>query len=266
MAWMASTRFSGASASVSRVPGPPPRTSQAATAGWSGKMTVTPVRTPASSAWPTFRPGTSVIRLLGPGQAWSLMAQTCLYPPGLSIGGFQPGRGKLCWDQKDISAMRTAAALVFSLLVGIGAASAQTAAPVDQAATEPHAMVAAANPLAVAAGVKVLRQGGSAIDAAVAVQAVLGLVEPQSSGLGGGAFMVYYDAATKKVTAYDGREVAPMGATPDMFLGPDGKPLPFGQAILSGRSAGVPGAVAMLYLAHQEHGRLAWNGLFDQAE
>ena len=130
----------------------------------------------------------------------------------------------------------------------------------------PHAMVTAANPLAANAGLEVLKRGGSAMDAAVAVQAVLGLVEPQSSGLGGGAFMVYYDAKTRKVTAYDGREVAPMGARPDMFLGPDGKPLPFFQAILSGRSAGVPGAVAMLYLAHKEHGRLDWGGLFDPAE
>ncbi len=138
----------------------------------------------------------------------------------------------------------------------------QASAPV----ITPHAMVTAANPLAANAGLKVLRAGGSALDAAVAVQAVLGLVEPQSSGLGGGAFMVFYDAKTKHVTAYDGREVAPMGATPNMFLGPDGKPLPFGQAILSGRSAGVPGALAMLYLAHKEHGRLAWSGLFDQAE
>src|SRR5580658_8722031 len=138
----------------------------------------------------------------------------------------------------------------------------QASAPV----IEPHAMVTAANPLAAAAGLKVLKAGGSAIDAAVAVQAVLGLVEPQSSGLGGGAFMVYYDAATKKVTAYDGREVAPMGATPQMFLGADGKPLPFFQAILSGRSAGVPGAIAMLYLAHGEHGKKPWGSLFGEAE
>ncbi|HEY3797494.1 MAG TPA: gamma-glutamyltransferase family protein [Caulobacteraceae bacterium] len=131
---------------------------------------------------------------------------------------------------------------------------------------EPHAMVSAANPLAADAGLAVLRQGGSALDAAVAVQSVLGLVEPQSSGLGGGAFMVYYDAATKKVTAYDGREVAPMAATPQMFLGADGQPLPFGQAILSGRSAGVPGAIAMLYLAHGEHGKLPWKSLFGRAE
>jgi gamma-glutamyltranspeptidase/glutathione hydrolase len=162
--------------------------------------------------------------------------------------------------------MRTAAALVFALLVGIGAASAQTAAPVDQASTEPHAMVAAANPLAVAAGVKVLRQGGSAIDAAVAVQAVLGLVEPQSSGLGGGAFMVYYDARTHTVTSYNGRETAPAAATPGLFLDDAGKPLTFPVAVVSGRATGVPGAVAMLAKAHEDHGALPWSALFDGAE
>lgn len=135
-----------------------------------------------------------------------------------------------------------------------------------QAATAPHAMVAAANPMAVEAGLKVLRQGGSAADAAVAVQAVLGLVEPQSSGLGGGAFMTYYDAKTKTVTAYNGRETAPAGATPDMFLDADGKPMNKGQAMISGRSAGVPGAIAMLHLAQSQHGWLAWKDLFGEAE
>jgi gamma-glutamyltranspeptidase / glutathione hydrolase len=133
-------------------------------------------------------------------------------------------------------------------------------------ATAQKAMVAAANPLATEAGLQVLRQGGSAADAAVAIQATLGLVEPQSSGLGGGAFMVFYDARTKRVTAYDGREWAPAGASPDMFLGPDGKPLPFMQAVLSGRSAGVPGAIAMLYLVQKEHGRLPWATLFAGSE
>ncbi|USQ96510.1 gamma-glutamyltransferase [Caulobacter sp. RL271] len=127
-------------------------------------------------------------------------------------------------------------------------------------------MVAAANPLAVEAGLRVLRDGGSAVDAAVAIQAVLGLVEPQSSGLGGGAFMVFYDAKTGKVTAYDGRETAPSGAGPDMFLGNDGKPLPFVTALLSGRSTGVPGAVAMLAEAQKAHGKIAWSALFKDAE
>ncbi|WP_347340430.1 gamma-glutamyltransferase family protein [Phenylobacterium glaciei] len=127
-------------------------------------------------------------------------------------------------------------------------------------------MVAAANPLAVEAGVNVLRRGGSAVDAAVAVQAVLGLVEPQSSGLGGGAFMTYYDAKTRKVTAYNGRETAPAAATDALFLGADGKPLPFVTALMSGRSSGVPGAIAMLSLAQSQHGKLAWNSLFGDAE
>lgn len=120
------------------------------------------------------------------------------------------------------------------------------------------AMVAAANPLAVEAGLDVLRAGGSAIDAAIAVQAALGLVEPQSSGIGGGAFMLHYDAKTGDVMAYDGREVAPAGATERLFLDEAGQPLPFWTAVKSGRSQGVPGAVAMLHTAWQDHGKLPW--------
>jgi len=127
-------------------------------------------------------------------------------------------------------------------------------------------MVAAANPLAVEAGLNVLRRGGSAVDAAVAVQAALGLVEPQSSGLGGGAFMTYYDAKTRKVLAFNGREKAPMGASPDMFMGPDGKPLPFVTAVVSGRATGVPGAIAMLHMAQGKYGKLPWSTLFVDAE
>jgi gamma-glutamyltranspeptidase/glutathione hydrolase len=129
----------------------------------------------------------------------------------------------------------------------------------------PHAMVAAANPLAVQTGLRILQQGGSAVDAAVAVQAVLGLVEPESSGLGGGSFLVYYDAKTRQVTSYDGREVAPRGASPSQFLDPTGKPLPFAQAVTGGIASGVPGAIAMLELAQKDHGRLPWNTLFTQA-
>ena len=151
------------------------------------------------------------------------------------------------------------------LLAGCSLLPRETAGPPLVAQAGPSVMVATANPLATEAGLKVLRQGGSAIDAAVAVQAVLGLVEPQSSGLGGGSFMVYYDAAARSVTAYDGRETAPAGASPDMFLGPDGKPLPFVTAVLSGRSTGVPGAVAMLSLAHKDHGARPWSTLFDDA-
>ncbi|GIU68030.1 gamma-glutamyltransferase [Candidatus Phycosocius spiralis] len=127
------------------------------------------------------------------------------------------------------------------------------------------AMIAAANPLAVEAGLEILRAGGSAVDAAIAVQTALGLVEPQSSGIGGGAFMLHYDAKTGDVVAYDGREVAPAGANERLFLDEAGAPLPFWAAVKSGRSQGVPGAVAMLYLAWQEHGKLPWSRSFQPA-
>ena len=129
-----------------------------------------------------------------------------------------------------------------------------------------HAIVVAANPLAAQAGKQILQAGGSAADAAVAMQAVLGLVEPQSSGLGGGAFITYYDAKRNQVLAYNGRETAPAGATPDMFLGNDGRPLPYATAVLSGRSTGVPGAIAALGLLQHQHGKLKWKHLFDDAE
>jgi len=158
-----------------------------------------------------------------------------------------------------------AAALALSLAACAGAPK-PADAPLETAAARPAAMVAAANPMAVEAGLKVLKAGGSAVDAAIAVQAVLGLVEPQSSGLGGGAFMTYYDAGTRQVTAFDGREVAPAAAGPDLFLDETGKPLSFPEAVLSGRSTGVPGAVAMLAMAHERHGKLAWKDLFGEAE
>jgi len=126
--------------------------------------------------------------------------------------------------------------------------------------------VAAANPIAVEAGLEILRAGGSAIDAAVAVQAALGLVEPQSSGLGGGAFLLHYDAQTRRVAAYDGRETAPAGATPDMFLDEQGQPLPYADSVTSGRATGVPGAMAMLGVAQSQYGRLPWSSLFGGVE
>lgn len=124
-------------------------------------------------------------------------------------------------------------------------------------------MAAAANPLATEAGQQMLRKGGSAIDAAIAMQAVLALVEPQSSGIGGGAFIMYWDG--KRVQAFDGRETAPAGATPAMFLGADGQPIPFPQAQIGGRSVGVPGVLRALEMAHQQHGKLPWHDLFQPA-
>ena len=122
--------------------------------------------------------------------------------------------------------------------------------------------VAAANPLATDAGHQILRAGGSALDAAIAVQLVLGLVEPQSSGIGGGAFLMHFDG--QRVQAFDGREVAPASAQPDMLMA-QGKPLPFDEAVLSGHAVGVPGAVRMLEAAHRQHGQLPWAQLFEAA-
>ena len=126
-------------------------------------------------------------------------------------------------------------------------------------------MVAAAHPLAVDAGLAMLARGGSAVDAAIATQLVLNLVEPQSSGLGGGAFLLNYDAKSGAVRAYDGRESAPAAVTPELFLTADGKPMAFRDAVASGRSVGVPGLARLLEHAHQRHGRLPWATLFEPA-
>ena len=125
-------------------------------------------------------------------------------------------------------------------------------------------MVVSANPWASRAGERILAQGGSAVDAAIAMQWVLGLVEPQSSGLGGGAFAISYNAQNGQMQAYDGRETAPAAAGPDRFLD-HGKPLPFNQAVHAGLSVGVPGMVAMLGLMHRQQGRLPWATLFEPA-
>ncbi len=126
-------------------------------------------------------------------------------------------------------------------------------------------MVAAANPMAVEAGARVLREGGTAADAMVAVQAVLGLVEPQSSGLGGGAFLVWYDANSGDVTTLDGRETAPLEATPTLFQTDDGETMGFFDAVVGGRSVGTPGTPALMQEAHDKWGRSDWASLFTEA-
>ncbi|MET0544688.1 MAG: gamma-glutamyltransferase family protein [Caulobacterales bacterium] len=128
-----------------------------------------------------------------------------------------------------------------------------------------HAMVAAADPRAVDAGLEILRAGGSAVDAAIATELVLGLVEPQSSGLGGGGFMMSYDFESKALDLFDGRETAPGGASAAMFVGEDGKPLDFASAAHSGLSVGSPGLVPMFWMAHQQEGKLPWAKLFEPA-
>ncbi|WP_370334909.1 gamma-glutamyltransferase family protein [Parvularcula marina] len=134
----------------------------------------------------------------------------------------------------------------------------------ETAATHKWA-VSSAHPLATEAGARILREGGTAVDAAIAVQAVLGLVEPQSSGLGGGAFMLYYDQQSGAITAYDGRETAPFTASRELFLNEDGSRMSYRVALGSGRAVGVPGVVAMMDMAHREHGRLEWSELYADA-
>lgn len=124
-------------------------------------------------------------------------------------------------------------------------------------------MVVAANPLAVEAGVRVLARGGSAMDAAIAVQMVLTLVEPQSSGIGGGAFLLHYDKASNTLSTYDGRETAPAAVNASHFMTPRGSAMGFFDAVDSGLAVGTPGLVRMLEMAHRRHGRLAWSALFD---
>ncbi|MYZ50035.1 gamma-glutamyltransferase [Propylenella binzhouense] len=174
--------------------------------------------------------------------------------------------------------LRCAAALLSVLLAGPLRAqpAADLVAPEPATAPLPEAgarkpvvaanwMVAAANPLAAEAGAEILRKGGSAADAAVAVQLVLGLVEPQSSGLGGGAFALYFDAGAKKLTTLDGRETAPGAATPKLFLDDNGAPLRFYDAVVGGRSVGVPGTPRLLEALHARFGTLGWRDLFGRA-
>jgi len=126
-------------------------------------------------------------------------------------------------------------------------------------------MVAAANPYASHVGFTILEQGGSAVDAAIAVQLVLTLVEPQSSGIGGGTFMLHWDNKRKKMTTFDGRETAPSKATSELFLDEQGKPLKWIDAVVGGRSVGVPGVMATFKKAHDKYGKLPWSTLFDKA-
>jgi gamma-glutamyltranspeptidase / glutathione hydrolase len=154
--------------------------------------------------------------------------------------------------------------LLLSIFIVTGCSDNETTS-VTENTQKAVGMVVTANPLATEAGLEILRQGGSAVDAAVAVESVLSLVEPQSSGLGGGGFLVHYDATTKEVTFYDGREKAPSGATKELFYDTDGVQLPFLNAKNSGLSIGVPGAVSLLNLAHKDHGTLQWKDLFNPA-
>lgn len=164
-----------------------------------------------------------------------------------------------------VALLAAIAAFTLPSCAGQGAASTGSPSPSSSAwRFEDKAMVAAADSRAVEAGLSILRQGGSAVDAAIAVHAVLGLVEPQSSGLGGGGYMVVHDRASGRTTSFDGRETAPATATADYFT-VNGQNLGYAQAVQSGRSVGVPGTIALYKVAHERHGKLAWEKLFEPA-
>lgn len=167
---------------------------------------------------------------------------------------------------------RLPAILAALLFLTVAPANAQSPQPEDSTGRGEHKlvqadrqMVAAAHPDAVAAGLDMLRKGGSAADAAIAVQLVLNLVEPQSSGIGGGAFLLFHDQRTRKTIAYDGRETAPAKTRADHFLNADGTPISFADAVVGGRSVGTPGTVALLAEVHARHGKLPWADLFEPA-
>jgi gamma-glutamyltranspeptidase / glutathione hydrolase len=162
-------------------------------------------------------------------------------------------------------------ALIFSSLLPTGIARSQVETETGSKRIERQAvrtqkyMVVAANPIAATVGSRILERGGTAIDAAIAVQLVLGLVEPNASGIGGGGFLVYYDAKKKQIRTYDGRETAPAAARSNRFLDKDGKPLAFYDAVIGGKSVGVPGTMRMLEKVHKAHGKLPWWYLFQPA-
>jgi gamma-glutamyltranspeptidase / glutathione hydrolase len=168
------------------------------------------------------------------------------------------------WQKVGWSVVRT----TLGLVAGLSLAEIQLPPTIALAGEPVKAeafMVSAANPYAVSAGYDILKAGGNSIDALVAVQLVLTLVEPQSSGIGGGSFLLYWDQDTQKLHSFDGRETAPLQATEDLFLDETGAPLAFFEAVVGGRSVGVPGTVKLLQTVHDRYGQLPWSQLFERA-
>ena len=176
----------------------------------------------------------------------------------------RPNRAVLAWIAF-LSALSAAAPAPAQTLFSAEPEVPTGVAPPRPPARASRQMVAAANPIAAEAGLEILRAGGNALDAAIATQLMLNLVEPQSSGVGGGGFLLYYAARDRALSAYDGRETAPASATPGMFLAPDGTPYDFIDVAQSGLSVGVPGVLRMLEAAHKENGKLPWARLFEPA-
>ncbi len=176
------------------------------------------------------------------------------------------------FDSRRLRICLVTAALTTALMTPGARAQRSPSAPEASSGLAPNTlararrhMISAANPLAVDAGLEMLNAGGSALDAAIAVQLVLNLVEPQSSGVGGGAFLLHHSAGTRRTQAFDGRETAPAAAKPERFMTADGNPRAFPEAVFGGESVGTPGLMQMLEQAHRQHGRLPWARLFQTA-
>ena len=182
----------------------------------------------------------------------------------LTALAFLMASGALAQQAADSVAPEAASSGAFNAM-SPGVAAAFAAKDAGKPVVAENWMVAAANPHAVQAGADVLAKGGTAADALVAVQAMLGLVEPQSSGLGGGAFLVWYDAGSGDITTLDGREAAPLAVTPQLFQNDAGEPLKFFDAVVGGRSVGTPGTPALLETVHQRWGALDWGDLLAPA-
>lgn len=171
---------------------------------------------------------------------------------------------------KKVGQLFSALTMAFLVFIGIRANAQIAPEPASKMTTQEEMfskkyMVVTANVLASKAAQNIIEGGGNAIDAAIAAQAVLSVVEPQSSGIGGGGFLLYYDKKQNNIISYDGRETAPNNSKPDMFLDKEGNDIPFMQAARSGRSVGVPSLLAMLDMAHHEHGKVKWSKLFEAA-
>jgi gamma-glutamyltranspeptidase/glutathione hydrolase len=169
------------------------------------------------------------------------------------------------WVPRQDAARPRRIGLLLLALIAVLSAALQPAVAGNQPVAAPSEMVVAAHPLAAETGLKILHAGGNAVDAAIAVQMVLTLVEPESSGIGGGGFLMFYDGKTRALGFYDGRETAPARATENMFLNPDGTPRAFDEVVAGGLSVGTPGVLRMLEQLHRDHGKLPWARLFDDA-
>lgn len=208
------------------------------------------------------RKGKAKLASLGAGTDFQDWQKQCPHRYALTEITDRETFGQMCPQKRPLMARIKLFVTLLGTLLGFAAVGFLLNAALTP---RPVHMVSAAHPLASEAGMEMLERGGTAVDAAIAVQLVLTLVEPQSSGIGGGAFLVYWNDVTKRVETWDGRETAPAHVTPSHFVKADGTRMSFFEAVVGGHAVGVPGVVAMLADAHKEHGRLDWDELFEPA-